>query len=87
MVIDFCGRTRACACAEMGPDLPSFRQNGVTRGLQDRVTLHPPTKIAPGAIVKQNWTPNLRAAAILTALVLPGGCIALLAVALVKKLR
>jgi hypothetical protein len=33
------------------------------------------------------WKKNLRNAAIVTALIVPGGCIALLAVALVKKVR
>jgi hypothetical protein len=37
--------------------------------------------------VSKKWKVGLRNAAILTALVLPGGCIALLAVALVKRVR
>lgn len=35
--------------------------------------------------VSKKWKAGLRGAAILTALVLPGGCLALLAVALVKR--
>jgi len=37
--------------------------------------------------VSKKWKVGLRNAAILTALVLPGGCLALLAVALVKRVR
>lgn len=32
----------------------------------------------------KRWIPRLRAAAVVTALVMPGGCVALLAVALVR---
>lgn len=62
---------------------PSFRQIAVRATMQYGPNANRETEPAMSA----RWKKNLRNAAIVTALIVPGGCIALLAVALVKKVR